>query len=191
MAALSFSQMKTRGKVKLRDTTNVTLTDSEHTENLKSALYDPYVYIIDRDDNTTTVANQANYDVPDGMTEVTDIMIDLYDNGYPVRVERQGYDVINGVIYFDLRHQSIPDGKTMIIIGKAKLDENSLIPDFLQEYVFQLYMIETFEMIKTSLTTRFVKNDITMSEIIASINTHKSRAAELRSQLSNHRNVID
>lgn len=191
MAALSFSQMKTRGKVKLRDTANVTLTDSEHAENLKSALYDPYVYIIDRDDNTTTVANQANYDVPDGMTEVTDILIDLYDNGYPVRVERQGYDIINGVIYFDLRHQSIPDGKTMIIIGKVKLDENSLIPDFLQEYVFQLYMIETFEMIKTSLTTRFVKNDITMSEIVASIGTHKSRAAELRGQLSNHRNVID
>jgi hypothetical protein len=54
MAALSFTQMRTRQNRRLKDSNDITFTSSEKDEFLETAIADPYVFDIARDTTITT-----------------------------------------------------------------------------------------------------------------------------------------
>lgn len=188
MAALSLAQMLTRLNTKLSDSTDKTFTSSEKTEFLTSAYNDAEVFIIDRDTSLTTVSGQRNYNVPTGFSEITDIFIDIDTDGVGYPVARDTYDVINGVIYFQ-NVRTLPSDKTLIIFGKNKLDTSDNLPDLLQDYVLTLAQIEAYEFMKNKYSTRFLKNDVSMGELVTSLGQLEQKAASLRKNLNNRREI--
>ena len=80
-------------------------------------------------------------------------------------------------------------GSTLILVGKRKLSTTDLIPDFLQEYVLRLADILAYEELMASFNTRFLKNDVTMSDLSQTIRAHQARITDLRKGLSNRREV--
>lgn len=188
MAALSLSQMLDRLNTKLSDSTDKTFTSAEKTEFLTSAYNDASNFIIDRDNSLTTVSDRYNYTVPTGFTEPTDIFIDIDSDGIGKRIPRNMYDVINGVIYFN-SNLDLSSGYTLILFGKNKLSTSDSIPDFLQDYVLALAQIEAYEFMKNKYSTRFLKNDVSMGELVTSLNQLEQKAQMLRKNLANRRVV--
>lgn len=187
MASITKSQLLTKLNTRLRDGGNTTWSAAEKNEILSQAINDPYVYIVDRDDTTTTTANTATY--PSPFQEIYDMYIDINDDTFPMHIPRSNYDIVNGNIYMDRSMRSLATGHSLIIYGKKKLTDSDLYPDIVQDYILEMAMVGAFEMLKTSLTSRFVKNDITMAEVIQSINTHRQEAARLRQGIINQRLV--
>lgn len=188
MAAQDYTEIKDRLNTKLSDSTDKTFSSSEKDEFLASAYNDAEVFIIDRDTSLTTVSGQRNYNLPTGFIEPTDIFIDTASDGVGNRLARDTYDVINGVIYFQ-NVRTLPSSCTLIIFGKNKLDTSDNLPDFLQEYVLTLAQIEAYEFMKNKYATRFLKNDVSMGELVTSLNQLEQKAASLRKNLSNRRVV--
>lgn len=185
----SYAEMGTRLDTMLSDAADRTYSSSEKDEFLDSAYNDPLVFQIARDTSLTTGTETPSYTLPSTIDEVLDVMIDTRADGFPERVDRSAYEVIAGTIYFDWTQQYIPSGKTIVIIGKQKLTTDDDLPMFLQEYVLHLASIYALEFLKNKFASRFLKNDVSMTEIIAAINTHRQRVAELRKSLANRRSI--
>jgi hypothetical protein len=173
----------------LRDPTLLTWTADEVGDFLISAFNDPYLYIIDYDSSTVTVAQQPQYTVPSQFLNVTDILIDAAGDGYWVPIDPSAYTIINGLVIFNRYYKQMPGGKTLVFFGTRQLTVNDSIPVTYQEYILHMATAEAFEVLKTSLTSRFVKNDITMAGLIQSIETHRQRADELKQKLLNNYTV--
>lgn len=187
MAELSFNDLLTRFNTKLRDSTNLTFSAAEKTDVLTSAINDPYVAKPTVDTSLTTAANTYSYTLPDGLSEIFDLGLDMDSDGIFHHVARDNYELIDGNIYFT--NKALPTGKTIQLRARQKLTTNDTFPDKVQDYILELAQAGAFELLKTSKTSRFVKNDITMVELLASINSHKAEAARLRQDLINQRLV--
>jgi len=190
MATVTPATILSRFNKRMRDTEDRTFTSSEKDEFYAAALDDPYCTKLSRDDSLTIVANQPTYEMPEGFVgNLTDIGYDVNDYGYTHYLDRQAFEVLDDLLIFHYSYQNLPAGKTLYLIGQKKLATTDDVPEYLVPYIIELMSIEAFETLKSGLTTRFLKNDITMSEIIASISTHERKAASLRSNLANKRSV--
>lgn len=186
--ATTFTDLKTRLNTWLRDSANRSFTDAEKTEILTEAINDPYVFNVVRDTSLSTATNTYSYTAPTGIEAIFELGVDIDSNGVFHAIPRDSYELINGTIYFSDTH--LPTGKTIQIVGKSKLTSSSTdFPTKIQEYVLHLAMVSAFEMLKTKLVTRFLTNDMTVSDINNAIATHKQRAAELRQAITNQRLV--
>lgn len=188
MAALTFAQMTTRLNTKLSDSTDKTFSSSEKNEFLTSAYDDPEVYYIGRDTSLTTVADQNAYTVPSGFGEITDIFFDTLDDGVGNRVERNSYDIVDGTIYFH-NIRSMPTGYNIIIFGKKDVAITDTMPESLQTYVLTLAQLEAYEFMKNKYATRFLKNDVSMGELLSAIGQLEQKAGSLRKNLANRREI--
>lgn len=189
MAALSLSQMLERLNTKLSDSNDKTFTSSEKGEFLTSAYNDPNVFYIDRDTSLTTSDTSLIYALPANCQDVTDVFIDTLSDDIGTLVDRDSYSLINGSLYFDEIHRWLPSGKTIILFYKHKVTTSDDLPDFLQEYVLTLAEIEAYSFMKNKFSTRFLKNDVSMAELINSLSERKQHAQELRRQLANKRAI--
>ena len=181
MADASFAQLKAKLNVRTNDGNDVSFTSAEKDEFLNAAFQDPSVYIIDRDDTTTTSANAASYPVPDTLSKVTQISVDVNGDGFTMPLDRSTWKQVNGNIYFSYVQKGIPANKTMVMWGISKLTTSDLIPDSLQEYILHLARVEAYQYILAKLTTRFMTNDITTAECLAAISRHQNAADRLKS----------
>lgn len=185
MADLTFSQLRAKLDTRLSDTSNTVWDSNTKDEFVITALNDPYVYIIDRDKTLTTVYEQPEYTVPSQFNDVVDIAIDTTGLGYGQPVDPSAYSIVNGIIVFDPSYISITGGNTMIVTGKVQLDKNSIIPNWLQEYVLELSIIEAYKYLTSLLGSQFLTNDMTMAQLIQKIQYHEGRAERLRATLQN------
>ena len=175
---------------RMKDSEDTTFTSSEKDEFYAAALDDPYCTKLSRDTSLTITANQAVYTLPTGFVgNLTDIGYDVNDYGYTHYLDRQAFEVIDGNLIFHYSYRQLPGGKTLHLIGEKKLGTTDDVPEYLVPYVLELMTIEAFEFLKSNLTTRFLRNDITMGEIVTAIGTHERRAEKLRGNLANKRSV--
>jgi len=184
MADLAYTPLYTRYNTRLRDIGDVTWTPGEKAEYLKTAINDPYVYIIDKD-TLTSVANQSTYPYSGVISTVMEVQIDLAADGYPSHLDKRNWDFINGNLIFSKLVKAIPASKTITLIGKRQLTNNDVIPEFLQDYILELALAEAFEAQATTLGSRFLANDVSMSELINKANLHRRNAQVLRKNLQN------
>jgi len=189
MAAQTFSELRDRLDTSLSDTTDRTFSSSEKDEFMTRAFNDPYVYKIVRNTSLTTVNVQASYTVPTTMTEVIDVQIDTLGDGYPSSLDRSTWQVVDGTLYFDAIQKYLPANKTIVLIGKQKLTVSDSVPDFLQEYVLTLAEMEAYSFMKNKYSTRFLKNDVTMAELVNSLVERRQHVQELRKNLDNKREI--
>lgn len=190
MAAQTFAELRDRLDTTLSDSTDRTFSSSEKDEFMTRAFNDPYVYKIVRDTSLTTISQQPSYTVPSAVDEVTDVQVDVLGDGFPSSLDRSTYQVVDGTLYLDAIQKYIPANKTIVLIGKQKLTTSDSIPDFLQEYVLTLAEIEAYSFMKNKYATRFLKNDVSMAELVNSLVERRQHVGELRKNLDNRREIV-
>lgn len=190
MATVTPATIMSRFNTRIKDTNDTTFSSSEKEEFYAAALDDPYCTKLTRDSSLTTVARQAAYTIPDGFVgNLIDVGYDVNGYGYTQYFSKEAFECIDGQLLFHYGYAGIPTGQTLYLVGEKKLETDDNVPDYLVSYIIELMTIEAFEFLKSNLTTRFLKNDITMSEIIASLSTHERKAERLRGNLANRRAV--
>ena len=189
MAAQTYAQLRTRLNITLSDQSDKTFSSGEKDEFMNRAVNDPAVFKIARDNSLTTDSTTLIYALPDNTQEVTDVFVDILGDGVGALIDRDSYDVIDGSLYFQEVHKPLINNKNIILFIKKKLTINDSIDDFLQEYVLVLSEIEAYSFMKNKFSTRFLKNDVTMAELLNSISERKVHAQELRRQLANKRAI--
>lgn len=182
MAALTATQLKTKLNTRLRDSDDRTFDDAEKVEAIEQAILDPYVVEIVRTTAATT-ANTASYARPAGIDKVAWINIDMQGDGFEEPIDQGAWEEVGGNIIFDRTYKGIPAGKTLLIYGEKKLTTSDTFKDNLQPYILELAHIWCLELLKSELATRFLKNDMTMSDLINLINTRERRVIDLRKNL--------
>ncbi len=189
MADQSFNQLYARMNTMLRDPDDFTFSQAEKQEALGRALDDPAVYKITRDTSTVIVASKASYPVPSGLEGVTEVGYEPWADGFYKPLDRGAWDEIDGTIYLTRSYMGLPAGQKLWLTAAYKFSNADLIPTFLQEYVLNLGVANTIDILKEGKSNRFLRNDITMSELIAVGQGARSRANELRMSLRNRRAV--
>lgn len=188
MALASKNQLKTRLAVMLRDASNKVYTDAEKEEALKEAIDDDaFVYVVERDNLTTTVNAQVQYDLPDGWDEVMEIRLDVDDKGWGALLDPMYYDVINRVVYFTT---NLPNPHKLIFIGKRKLYTNDTFPEYLHSYILHMAAANCMEYLLSDKTGRFLKNDTSFAEITGAIGGHRSAAMRAQRTLPNRNALV-
>lgn len=186
MAAQSFSQLLARYQLRLRDTAQTTFTLAEQTDLLTSAFNDRFVTIYDRD-VMTSVFGQAIYPYTGAVTSPTELLLDVQSNGYGYPIDSSAWDYINGNFIFGVDYQPMLGGLNIYIWGKRKLATTDLVPDALQEYLLEVGYMEALKLLKMTLATRFLKNDMTMPQINQAIGECKQTIQDMRRDQTNTR----
>ena len=186
MAASSFNQTLARFQLRLRDVNQTTFTLPEQTDLLTSAFNDRFVTIFDRD-TMTSVASQAVYPYTGAISDPTELFLDIASNGYGTSIDTSAWDYINGNFIFKPSYKPLTGGLSIYIYGKRKLTVSDLIPDSLIEYVLEVAYMESLKLLKMTLATRFLKNDMTMPQINQAIAETKQTINDMRRDLTNTR----
>src|SRR5882724_5397500 len=167
MAAADYTAVKSRFNTRLSDTSNVTFSSAEKDEFLTKAYNDGYNYGVTRDTSLATSSGTYSYTLPTGITNVFELYIDMDGtNAFRHPIERADYDVISTTLYI---RSTLPSGRALLLVGEKKYTTSDSMPDLNQDYVLELAHIEALKFLKSKLATRFLKNDITMAEILHAI----------------------
>lgn len=189
MSLASFPQLKARLNLRLRNTNNRMLNDAEVVDALTNAYNDPYVYQVVLDNSTTSVAYQAQYAVPSTLSTVLDIRLDSNADGYGDNVDSSAWEQIGDQIYFNRNHKNMLSGKPLIMIGIQQLGVADLIPDLVQDYLLTMANIACVEMFKNGYAGFFLKNSVTMGELINHLTTLRQEAERLRQAIAVQRPI--
>jgi hypothetical protein len=190
MATVTFAQLRTRLDTRLKDATDTSFTSSEKDEFMTTAFNDPYVARIKRDSSLTMPTTAVTYaTAPAGYDYPAEIQVDANLDGVGWDIGKENWDAIDGRIYFTYDVRDAYSGNTLYLVGKVKYTTSDSIQDYMAEYVLELATVEAYEFMKSRLATRFLTNDMTMSDLINGIQTHKNRARELKTMMPVARSV--
>jgi hypothetical protein len=171
----------------LGDSNDTTFSVAEKTRALTKAWHDPYVFSQGWDTSLTYKQGTYQYAVPAALTTLSDIYISPSGSTqpFPEPVSSDLYEVVNGNIQFRQRADwTIPDGYTLYIKGRHKIDVTDTIDDvMMQEYVLALAGYNTLSLLSHKKANLFVKNDTTMGELIGLRRELITEVKELRAQL--------
>ncbi len=189
MADLTYTQMKARLNVGLRDTDNFGFTDAEKDEALQQAYDDPYVFKISIDSSITAVPGQYVYPLTT-FEWIIDIGYDGYGTGSPVHMPRSYWSYVDGTIYFSRDALDILSrGKILFVKGKRKFTIADLIPSYLTAYILLLARSVGLDLLMADKTQRFLRNDTTLSELQNAQTAAMQKAERLRKRLPNRASV--
>lgn len=172
----------------LDDSGDVTFTPERKARALQKAWKDSYVVKTVWDTTVTFDSNTYRYTVPTSMDTVKGIYISAGNSSdsFPQPIDAALWEVVDGYIQFKPQANNyIPDGYTLYIKGNYKYDytADTLPTDTLQEYVIALGAYNTLTLLTYSKVNLFLKNDTTLSELIALKRELKQDVLELRGKL--------
>jgi hypothetical protein len=187
MAALSFSDGLTELDTILADSSNTTFSTAEKSRALTKAWNDPYVINIVWDTSLTYTQGTYQKTLPATLTTLKDIYLSPTGSTQPMPepISNDLWEVVNGIIQFNQRtDNTIPNGYTLYLKGNYKLTVNDPItPVNLQEYVMSLAGANTLTLLAHKKANLFVKNDVTMGELIGLRRELMSDVKERRARL--------
>lgn len=174
--------------ITLDDTGDVTFSPERKARSMQKAWKDAYVVKKVWDETLTFTQGVFSYAIPASMTTVTDISLSPSNSSSdaPTFISQDLWEVVDGNIRFKNRANSIiPTGYTLYLQGNYKYDytADTLPTDALQEYVIALGAYNTLTMLTYSKVNLFLKNDTTLSELIALKRELKQEVLELRGKL--------
>ena len=175
--------------ITLGDSGNVTFTPEEKIRALRKAWNDSSVVKPVRNATLTFTVGTYNQSLPSGLTTVTGISLspsNSLTSDFPYSVSTDLYEVIDGVIYWKNRANSvIPTGYTLYVTGNYKYDyaSDTLPTKALQEYVIALGAYNTLGLLGFKKANLFLKNDLTMGELLSLKQNLKQEVNELKGKL--------
>lgn len=153
----------------LGDSADVTFTSAEKTRALTRAWNDQYVVSHTWDDSLTYTTGTYQYSL-DNLTTLSDIYLSTTGSSRPMPDPIDGglWEVIDGNIQFNSKaDRIIPTGYTLYLKGNVKLTTDDTLDNVnLQEYVLASAGVNTLTLLGFKKANLFVKNDLTMAELI-------------------------
>lgn len=172
----------------LGDAENVTFTPEEKTRALTKAWNDPYVSKTIWDTSVTFAYSTYQYAIPDTLTTVKDIYIRSSNTAdtFPRKIDGSLWEVVNGNIQFGpAANAYIPSTYGLFLKGTKKLTtSDTLVSTTMDEYVIALAGYNTLILLGHKKVNLFLKNDTTMSELIALKREFERDVVNLRSRLA-------
>lgn len=161
-------QLLVQLNIRIGDTDNFTYTIEEKQDALAEAMNDDSV----REElwgSFTYSVGTYEYDKPTDMSVVDDLYIKRDNNSdEPEKIDSNLWEVVGNKIHTKNARQYIPDGYTIYVKGWKKLNDNSTVTDVhLQNYILNFAQLKLLRMLGVKKSLRFLKNDTSMSEIIA------------------------
>lgn len=174
--------------IELGDTGNVTFTVEEKERALTKAWNDSDVVNTVWDTTLTFDHTTYQYAIPSSLDTVKDIYISISNStaDAPEKIDSDLWEVVNGNIQFSSKATSaIGQGYTLYLKGNYKLDpdSDSISNVTLQEYVTALAGWETLRLLGYKKANLFLKNDISMSELITLKRDFENDVKNLRNKL--------
>jgi len=177
---MNYAALKTELNIQLGDTDNFAFTSEEKDSILTEAIQDSFVVKKVSDISLLFVTDTWEYDVPSTITVINDVSIQVDTTQDPETIALP-YQVVARKLQFKGRSNLIPDGSTIFIRGSYKYTVSDTIAEIrLQQYVLKLAQIIAMDEIGIKKILKFVKNDTSVSEIIAI-------KRELERKVSQHR----
>lgn len=196
MATITYALLKSRFQTDLRDLSNIVWTGAENDENLTAALNDPKAYRLVRDSSLTTLSATTLYTFPATMNAVIAISLTLPGAVQNTPIDRSHYKFLDNQFTFDSAwYQNVPVGSTINLTGRQPLFVQGTalstvtVPDYMIEYVLSVAKVEAYNLLRTKLTSGFLKNELSMAELIASARETKTERDRLARSLANNRFV--
>lgn len=168
---MTFAELKAKLNTRLGDVDNFAFTSEEKDEILTEAIQDPYVVQTTWDETLTFLTGTWRYEVPEGVSTVKDVYVKrgVELEPEPIAVP---YEIVveDGTRYLQFKGGShrLPHNQTMYIRGSYKLTIADDIEDVrTQQYVLNLAQLNALDNLGMKKVLRFLKNDTSVSEIIA------------------------
>lgn len=137
----------------------------------------------------TYTAGTYQYTVPSTMTTVDAIYIQRSTSIPPEEIASELWEVVGGNILFSSKSsQVIPSGYALQVRGKYKLTSTDSIltsNQALQNYVVNLAALIVLRQLGFSRVMAFLKNDTSMSELVAFRNMVEQDVLRYKAQLTN------
>lgn len=173
--------------LRLGDTNNFTFTSDEKNQALDEAFNDDLVVKDVWDSSLTFSTTTYQYAKPSGVDRVVGIFVkpDNSSSTKPVEVASDLYEVVGSNIHFkNGANDAIPAGYTLYIKGKTKYTTADTVAEKnVQEYVLNLAQLHCLNMLGVKKALSFLKNDTSMSEIIAIKRELERKVAQYRQRL--------
>lgn len=169
--------------IRIGDSDNFTFTPEEKTSALTEAINDSYVVRQGWDTTLSYTAGTYQYPLPTGTTVVLDIGIKRDNSQDNPESIGGGWSVVANNIQFS-GLSSIPSAYTMYLLTAYKYTSSDTIAETnLQEYVLSLAQLRLYKIMLAKKTMRFLKNDTTVSEIVATKRDLEQDVARYRQTL--------
>lgn len=167
------SQLLTKLRTKLRDTTDVKWTTTEKQECLDEALEDPTIAYYAEDTSLTASTGTQAYDIPTNVEKVVDIWI-----GTPAtRVNPALWEQKYGKIVF-LPYPPLSGTMSLTVIKKYSNTDS--IPQEFANLILALACVGAYEMLMNKWSSSFLTNEISMAELQAGLAYWEKRVREER-----------
>jgi len=181
---MDIDELTTQLNIRLGDTDNFAFTTEEKTSILTEAIEDEYVVTSKWDETLTYSQGTWQYAIPSSITTVKDVYIKPGTNEDPETIALP-WDVVEGNLQFKGGSRVIPDGSTLYIRGNHKYTIADTITETrLQQYILNLAQVNAMDEIGIKKILKFVKNDTSVSEIIAMKRELERKVAKHRASIA-------
>ncbi len=186
--SMTFAQSLTQLNLLISNTTGFTFTTDETNQILTDAWNDDYaVNPLVWDESLTFDGHTPNftYALPATLSTVSEIYVTRSTNDFPVAIDRKLFRLVGSNIkFFDGALQVIPDGYTLRIKGRYKVTISDTITDnTLMQYIVALAAYNALRYLLFKKSMQFLKNDISVAEIVATRKEQYMEIVRWRQQL--------
>lgn len=166
---MNFDDSKTQLNVLLSNTSGFVFNDQEITQILTDAWQDKWAVEPVWEDSLVFSASAYQYTIPDDLTTVSAVYVQRTSTDMPEEVSGELWEVVAGELQFnDRAYQTIPDSTQLFLRGKYKVTIDDSVDDVaLQEYIVALAGYNALRYLLFKKTNQFLRNDTSVSEIIA------------------------
>jgi len=169
---MDLDTFKSKLNIRLGDSDNFAFTDDEKEEMLVEAMEDPYITESRVDATLTYSQGTFEYEIPEELSTVKDVYIKYGTTADPETMALP-YDIVGNAedgrfLRFKKGSEAIPDGQTIYLRGNYKFLTTDTIDDpRLQNYILNLAQLNAMDGVGIKKILKFVKNDTSISEILA------------------------
>lgn len=182
---LTFDDALVQLKLLTSQTGNFTFTNDELTQALQTAWNDNFNAVIVWDDSLTFATTSWQYGLPLGVTVILDLYYRSSVTDNPERIDGSLYEIVDGQIQFaPASTRWLMSGMTIFVKGRNQLTVDDELPTSqLVNYVLYTAATILLEQLVLKQAFVFLRNDISMSDIVRALSTVQSAALRYKQAL--------
>jgi hypothetical protein len=185
-----FTDLKVRLNKQLRDADNATFTDAEKTEALTDAIEESIVAVVELDSSKTFINGTRSYGLGANIKQVYNVSLDTGYNGNPTPLPGEVWDFLAPNLTFNQGLTGgTPTSMPLYIEWLRKLLVSDDIPAPFDKYVINQAVYNTTQILANGKVNRFLKNDVSLGDIITRGQVAQREANRLKKQLPAQRFV--
>lgn len=161
---------------KVRDTANAVWTTTEMSDAIDEALRE--VPNIVEDSSLTAVVSTQEYTIPSTIDVVKDVRI--ASGTIKVKIDPNSWEQVGTTLRFDV---SPPLAGVITLKGTKLMTSTDDIPEPKVNFVLYSAVYKLWDLLAHKYASGFLKNDVTLSEIMAGMASAERKAEKARNQI--------